>query len=102
MQKFVHIFLNFVCATITGDNVDTGEDCHLNAKQLALCMLLLNLCPCKLTTHFNLKYTYACKTLLFMITFIMFARFLYCFAKVLFSGNYHQVYKHLLLKLNQI
>ena len=37
-----------------------------------------------------------------MITFIMFLRFLYCFANVLFSVNYHQVYKQLLLKLNQI
>ena len=85
-------------------NVNIIVDTKLqpNAEQLASCMLLLNLCPCKLTTHSNLKYTYTCKTLLLMITFIMFARFLYCFANVLLSGNYHQVYKHLLLKLNQI
>ena len=31
-----------------------------------------------------------------MSTFIMFARFLYYFVNVLFSGNKHQVYKHLL------
>ena len=56
-------------------------------KKLALCMLLLNLCPGKLTTHSNLKYTFTSKTLLLMITFIMSARFLYYFANVLFSGN---------------
>ena len=32
MQKFVHIFLSFVCATITGDNVDTEK----------IAMLMLN------------------------------------------------------------
>ena len=61
-------------------------------------MLLLDLCPNKLSTHSNLKFTYICKTLLLMITFIMFARLLYYFANVLFSGDKHQVYKHLLLK----
>ena len=74
MHKVMHIFLYFACAINIGDNVDT---------------------------EINLKYTYTCKTLLLMITFIMFARFLYCFANVLFSGNYHRVYKHLLLKLIQ-
>ena len=68
MHKFMHVF-------------------YLNAEQLALLMLLLNLCPGKLSTHSNLKYTYICKTLLFMITFIMFVRFLYYFANILFSGN---------------
>ena len=34
--------------------------CHTNDEQLALCMLLLNLYPGKLTTHSNLKYTYTC------------------------------------------
>ena len=32
----------------------------------------------------------------------MLARFLEYFANVLFSETYYQVYKHLLLKLNQI
>ena len=85
MHKSMHIFLNFAYATIIVDNVDT--ECHLSAELLALCMLLLNLCPGKLSTHSNLKYTYICKTVLLMITFIMFARFLYYFANVLFSGN---------------
>ena len=31
---------------------------QLNAEQLALCMLLLNLYPNKLNTHSNLKYIY--------------------------------------------
>ena len=66
--------------TIIGDNVDTE-------KSAILCMLLLNLCPGKLTTHSNLKYTYTRETLLLMISFIMFSRFLYYFANVLFSGN---------------
>ena len=83
MHNFMHIFLNFACAAIIGDNVDTQK----SAEQLALCILLLNLCPGMLTNHSNLKYTYTCKTLLLMITFIMFARFLYYFVNVLFSGN---------------
>ena len=32
--------------------------CHLNAEQLALRMLLLNLYPGKVTTHSNRKYIY--------------------------------------------
>ena len=85
--------------TITADNVDTEKSAILNAEQLALCMPLFNLCPGKLTIHSNRKYIYTCKTLFLMITFIMFARFLLYFADVLFSGNCHQVYKHLLLSI---
>ena len=62
----------------------------------------LNLCPGKLTTDSNLKYTYTCKTLLSMITFIMFVRFLYNLPTFCLVETKMRYKKHLLLKLNQI
>ena len=79
---------NYMCiSSCTFFKLCMGEECHLNAEQLVLCMLLLNLCPGKLVAHSNLKYTYTCKTMLVMITFIMFERFLYYFANVLLRRN---------------
>ena len=59
MHKFMNIFstLHVQLSLVT---MLILRMCHLNAEQLALCMLLLNLYHGKLTTHSNLKYTYTC------------------------------------------